>query len=264
MNIFRYELKANLKSLVIWAVIVVLFVVMGISKFSAYYNNPDMTAILDSLPPAVVDALNLDAFNLTTVSGFFGIMFGYYALLLSIAAAMWGADIISREERDKTVEFTLTMPVTRARLITGKALAALVNCVMLLGVTWGASLASASRYQPDAVFFKFVALCMLALFFIQMIFLAVGILLGCAMKRYKMAVSAAVFALLGAYFLSIIVTLNSKLDFLKYLTPFRYFEPAALLNSSSFDGISIVLTAGIVIAGMAGAYISYSRRDLYI
>src|SRR5512142_1569521 len=124
MNIFRRELRANLKSLIVWSVIVVLFVAMGVSKFSAYYNNPDMLKLIDSLPKAAQDVLNVQAFNLTTVGGFFGVMFTYFALLLGIAAAMWGSDIITKEERDKTVEFSLTLPVTRRRVITGKALAA--------------------------------------------------------------------------------------------------------------------------------------------
>lgn len=264
MNIFRRELRANLKSIIIWSVIVALFVMVGVSKFSAYYNNPDMLSILDSLSSAVVDALNLQAFNLTTVSGFFGIMFMYYALLLGIAAAMWGSDIISKEERDKTVEFSLTMPVTRSRLITAKALATLVNCVILLLVTWVASLISAANYQPDIQFYRFLALCMLALFILQLVFLAIGILLGCAMKRYKLAVSTAVFVLLGTYFLSIIVTLNKSLDFLKFFSPFKYFDPSALLHQSQFDAVFIVLSIAIMAASMAGAYITYSRRDLYI
>ena len=46
MNIFLRELKANFKSLIIWSVIVALFVATGISKFSAYYNNPDMLEML--------------------------------------------------------------------------------------------------------------------------------------------------------------------------------------------------------------------------
>jgi beta-exotoxin I transport system permease protein len=264
MNIFKYELKANFRSLLIWAVIVVLFVLLGVSKFSAYYHNQEMAKLISDLPQALQDILNTQAFDLTKLTGFFGVMFTYFALLLSIAAGMWGADIISREERDKTVEFSLSMPVTRARLITYKALAALVNCIVLLGVTWGASLVSASKYQPDAAFFKFLALEMLAVFFLQLIFLAVGLLLGCAMKRYRMAVSTAVFVLLGTYFLSVFVILDSRLDFLRFFTPFAYFNPATLLNQSSFDAVFIILTAVIVIASMAGAYVSYAKRDLYI
>ena len=264
MNIFVRELKANLKSLLIWGVIVILFVMVGVSKFSAYYENPEMLAILDDMPSAMVSALNLKAFNLTTVTGFFGIMFSYYALLLSIAAAMWGSDIISKEERDKTVEFSLTLPVTRSRLVTAKTLAALVNCIGLLLITWGASLVSAARYQPDSEFYRFLALCMLALFIMQLIFLAVGIFLGCALKRYKRASSVAVSLLLGTYFLSVISALNENLDFLKYLSPFRYFDPAVLLHESRIDVAFVGLSLAIILAGMVGAYLTYARRDLYI
>ncbi len=264
MNIFMRELKANLRSLLIWGVIVILFVVVGISKFSAYYNNPDMLSILNNLPPAVLDVLNVQAFNLTTVSGFFGIMFAYYALILCIAAAMWGSDIIVKEERDKTVEFSLTLPVTRSRLVTAKTLAALVHCIGLLLITWGASLVSAARYQPDAGFYKFLALCMLALFIMQLIFLTMGIFLGCAMKRYKLASSAAVSLLLGTYFLSIVSALNKNLDFLKYFSPFKYFDAASLLHESKFDIAFVGLSLAIILASMVGAYLTYARRDLYI
>ena len=54
------------------------------------------------------------AFNMTTLSGFYGIMFIYFGLMGAIAAAMWGSDIISKEERDKTVEFSLVLPVVAA------------------------------------------------------------------------------------------------------------------------------------------------------
>ena len=54
-----------------------------------------------------------------------------------IAAAMWGSDIITKEERDKTVEFSLALPVTRSRVITAKASAALVNCIAFVLITWG-------------------------------------------------------------------------------------------------------------------------------
>lgn len=264
MNILVRELKANLKSLLTWGVIVVLFVTVGASKFSAYYNNPEMLAVLDSLPPALVAAFSFEGFNLTTVTGFFGLMFTYYALLLSIAAAMWGSDVISKEERDKTVEFALTLPVTRSRLVTAKALAALVNCIGLLLITWGISLISLRRYQPDARLYEFVALCMLALFILQLVFLAVGLFLGCAMKQYKRAGAVAISVLLTTYFLSVASSLNQDLDFLKYVTPFKYFDPGFLLRESRLDLLFVGLSLAVVLVSVAGAYLTYARRDLYI
>jgi len=264
MNIFTRELKANLKSLLIWGVIVVLFVMIGISKFSAYYENPEMLAILDAMPPALLTAFNFQAFNLTTVTGFFGVMFTYFALIVSIAAAMWGSDIISKEERDKTVEFSVTLPVTRSRLVTAKTLAAVVNCIGLLFITWGASIVSTAPYHPDDEFSRFLRLCMLALFIMQLTFLTIGILLGCAMQQYRRASSVAVSVLLGTYFLSVVSTLNKDLEFLKYFSPFKYFDPGALLRESRLDLVFVGLSLAIILASMAGAYVMYARRDLYI
>jgi ABC-2 type transport system permease protein len=264
MNIFVRELKSGLKSLLIWGVIVVLFVIVGVSKFQAYYGNPEMLKILDCMPAAMLDAFNMRAFNLTTVSGFFGIMFSYFALIVSIAAAMWGSDIISKEERDKTVEFSLTLPVTRARVVTAKALAALVNCIGLLLVTWGASVVGTMRYPPEAGFSRFLTLCMLAMFVMELVFLAIGIFLGCAMKQYRRAGSVAVTLLLGTFFLSVISSMNTDLDFLRYLSPFRYFDAGLMLREARLDPVFVGLSLAIVVVSMAGAYLTYARRDLYI
>ena len=264
MNIFLRELKSNIRSLIIWGAIGIFFIYIGISKFSAYEGNPELTALLDQMPQALLEGFNMKAFNLTTLSGFWGVMFTYIALIASISAAMWGSDIISKEERDKTVEFSLTLPVTRRRVVTAKALAALVNCIALLLIILGASLISVSSYQPDSEFYAFLRLTMLAIFIMQLIFLGIGIFLGCAMKQYRRASSAAIALLLGTYFLSVISGLHEDLEFLKYLSPFRYFDPATMLHEAKFDPIYLWISAAIILVSMVGAYLTYSRRDLYI
>ena len=264
MNIFFRELKANLKSLIIWCVIVVLFTVVGFSKFSAYYNNPEMLAILRDLPPAVVSAMSLNAFNLTTITGFLGMMYTYVALMLAIAAVMWGSDTISKEERDKTVEFSLTLPVRREKVVTAKTIAAFINCVVLLLITTVFLVVSAQQYKPDSEFYRFLGLIMLTVFIIQMIFLAVGVFLGCAMKQYRRVSSLAVSILLLTYFLSIIAGLSKNLDFLKYFSPFKYFDPAAMLNASKIGLGYVGLSIGIIAVCLVAGYLLYSKRDLYI
>lgn len=264
MNIFFRELRSNLKSLLIWSGISIVFSLIGFSKFSAFYGNPELLAILDSMPPALISALNMNAFNLTTVTGFYGIMIMYFGLLLSIAAAMWGSDIISKEERDRTVEFSLTLPVTRRRLVTAKTAAALFNCVILLLVTWGFTVIGAQPYQPDARFNNFVAVSMLAFFIMQLIFLALGIFLGCAMTKYKQASALAVSLLLVTYFASILSGLSKDVEFLKYVSPFEYFDPLLMLNDLTLDGGYVALSAVIVVVFLVGAYVAYQKRDLYI
>jgi ABC-2 type transport system permease protein len=264
MNIFLRELKANLKSLVIWSVIVALLIMIAVAKFSAFAGDPSMLAMLDSIPAPMLDALSMRAFNLTTLSGFYGIMFIYFGLMGAIAAAMWGSDIISKEERDKTVEFSLVLPVSRSRVITAKALAALVNCFAFVLITWAVSLVAVRSYNPDRAFHDFLALEMQAMLAIELIFLAIGLLLGCAMKQYKLSGSTAVAIILATYFMSIMTVMNEKLDFLKYFTPFKYFDAGALFRDGALDNTYLLLSAAIIAVCVAAAYWIYNKRDLYI
>lgn len=264
MRIYFREMKSNFKSLLIYLGIVGFFVVVGFSKFSAYAENPELIEVLDSLPETLLASFNMNSFNLTTVSGFFGVMYAFLGLILGLAAAMWGSDIISKEERDKTVEFALTLPVKRSTLITGKAAAAFTNCILLALAAWGMNWISAARYNPDPAFYEFLFLGMVSLVIMQTIFLALGLFLGSALKQHKRASSMAVSILLGTYFFSVIAGLKEEWNFLKYFTPFKYFDPVVIMNESKIELEFLWLSLGIIVVGLAGAYFTYSKRDLYI
>jgi len=262
MNIFLRELKANLKSLLIWSAIIAVLIMMAVAKFSAFAGDPETLKMLDSMPQVLLDALSMRGFNLTTLSGFYGVMFIYFGLMGAIAAAMWGSDIISKEERDKTVEFSLVLPVSRSKVITAKALAALVNSIAFVLITWAVSLVMVRSYNPDPAFHAFLGLEMRAMFAIELIFLAIGLLLGCAMKQYKRAGSTAVAIILATYFMSIMSGMQEKLDFLKYFTPFKYFDAGELFRSGTMNGTYLLISAAIIVISLAAAYWIYNKRDL--
>ena len=264
MNIFLRELKANLKSLVIWVVIITVLIIMAVSKFTAFAGDPETVKMLDSMPPALLDAFSMRAFNMTTLSGFYGIMFIYFGLMGAIAAAMWGSDIISKEERDKTVEFSLVLPVSRNRVITAKMLAALVNCIAFVLITWAVSLVAIRSFNPDQAFYDYLALEMRAFFVIELIFLAIGLMLGCVMKQYKRAGSIAVGIILATYFMSIVSGMEEKLDFLKWFTPFKYFDASVLFRTGKLDSTYLLISAALIAVCVVVAYLVYNQRDLYI
>ena len=264
MRIYFRELKANFKSLLIYCGISLFFLTVGFAKFAGYAENPELLAVMDGLPDAMLDAFSMNAFNLTTVEGFFGVMFVFIGLILSIAAVMWGSDIIAKEERDKTVEFALTLPVRRGALIAAKFAVVVTNSMILALFTWGITLANTASYEPEPGFYDFVALGMLAIFVMQLTFLAVGILLGAAIKNHKRSGSIAISILLGTYFISVIAGLNEDFETLKYFTPFKYFDPALMLHESKIEPVFIWISLGIILVSMTGAYLAYNRRDLYI
>ncbi len=264
MNMFARELRANLKSLLIWSGIMLLLIILAVAKYSAFAGDPAMLKMMDSLPPAMLDALNMRAFNLTTLSGFYGVIFIYFGLLGAIAAALWGSDSISKEERDKTVEFSLVLPVSRSQVVTAKVLAAVVNCLVFALITWGVSVIAVQSFHPDQAFYSFLLLEMEAMLALELIYLAIGLLLGCAMRQYKLSGSAAIGLILATYFLSIVASLRANLDFLKYFTPFKYFDAGEFFRTGQLDGGYLLLSAAIIAVCVAAAYWVYRRRDLTI
>jgi ABC-2 type transport system permease protein len=139
-----------------------------------------------------------------------------------------------------------------------------VNCGAFVLITWAGSLVAVRSYNPDQAFYSFLALEMQAMLAIELIFLALGLLLGCAMKQYKLSGSIAVGIILVTYFVSIASVMQENLDFLKYFTPFRYFDAGELFRNGRMDGTYLLLSAAIIVVCVVGAYMAYGRRDLYI
>jgi len=264
MKFFLHELKLNFKSLMIWTVSIALLIVVAVTKFSAFIGNEASLAIMDSMPAQLLDAMQMRSFNLTTLEGFFGVMFIYFAMMGAMAAAMWGSEAISREERDRSAEFSLVLPVSRSRVVTTKLLAALVNCVLFVIFTWLISIYAVQVYKPAAGFYQFLRLEMLAMYLLELIFLAIGVLLACALKNHKFAGSMAIGIILSAYFISIITNISPKLSWLKAINPFNWYDALEIFNTGALKPLSLVLTAIVVVGCLLAAYFTYEKRDLVI
>lgn len=84
------------------------------------------------------------------------------------------------------------------------------------------------------------------------------------MKKHKQSGALAVAILLGSYMASIISGLSKDVEWLKYFSPFEYFDSALLLNQSQLDTSYVLLSAAIIVVLLAAGYYAYQKRDLYI
>ncbi|MCK5758199.1 MAG: ABC transporter permease subunit, partial [Clostridiales bacterium] len=258
------ELRASIKSLLIWGGSMTLLIVVWMAEFSAFANNDSMAKLLESVPKGMLDAFGFESFNLSTLTGFMGLVFVYVTLILCIHAILKGNSIIAKEERDKTVEFTLVLPVKRSKIILAKLIAVALNCIILISYMYGVIIALSQKYLPEENFIKFFTLLILGTFILQMIFLSIGILLGCAMKQYKKSGYIGASLIIILYILSVFTDLNDKLDFLKYITPFKYFAPVNIKNDMALDWTYVIISLAIISISLTIGFITYKKRDLYI
>ncbi|MRS12296.1 MAG: ABC transporter [Actinobacteria bacterium] len=264
MNIFRREMKAHRWNLVFWSLGMVFMVMAGMAKFAAYEQAGQSAAeIMAGLPKGMQVIFGLTGFDLLKASGFYGVLFLYLAVMGAVHAVLLGANLISKEERDRTSEFLFAKPASRHRVITGKLLAGLANVVILNAVTWWSSVYFVGYYGKGESVGHEIALLMVGLLFLQLMFLSIGAVIAGSARKPRFASGRATTVMLVMFVLYYVVNLNEKLDFMKYFTPFKYFD-AALVMKDGLDPVFVALSAVIIGASVVGTYRFYSARDLSI
>ncbi|MCD6321839.1 MAG: ABC transporter permease subunit, partial [Clostridiales bacterium] len=154
--------------------------------------------------------------------------------------------------------------VKRGKIIFSKLIAAALNCVFLAAFMYGLILVLGQQYLPEENFMEFFNLLILGVFVMQMIFLSIGILLGCSMKQYKKSGYIGASLTIILYIMSVFTDLNDKLDFMKYITPFKYFVPANIKNNLALDWTYVIISLAIITISLTIGFITYKKRDLYI
>lgn len=265
MNVFLREMKSSWKSLLIWSISILVLVASGMSKFGTMNaSGQSINQLVADMPRSLQALLGLGSLDLTKAIGYYGVLFLYLLLMAGIHALLLGANLIAKEERDKTAEFLLTKPIPRWKIVSAKLLAALVNILVFYLVTLVSSIQVVAYYNKNGSETGHVVLLLTGMLLLQLLFLFLGTGMAAISKRPKSAAGAGTVVLLLTFILSIMIDLNSKLDGLKFLTPFKYYEAKTVLKDGALDpefvGLSLVLT---LLLGLA-TYFFFNKRDMSV
>ena len=264
MNILIRELKANLKSLIIWCLSMAFLIYAGMVKYSAYAKTGEaVNEFMAQIPLAMKDIMGIGSGDLTSVMVFYSIFFMYFMLLAAVHSSMLGVIIVAKEERDKTADFLYVKPIRRQYAVSFKILAALINIIIFNLVTFVISVLSVRQYDSDTAIVSQIFMAMAALFILQLLFLGLGLLLGAAVRKSKAGTSIASSIILAAFMVKVLIDLNKDLDKLTFLTPFKYFNANTVMFDKQIDTGFAILSILLAAACTAGSYYFFKKRDLH-
>ncbi|WP_010630384.1 ABC transporter permease subunit [Sporolactobacillus vineae] len=264
MNLFFRELKANRKALIIWSICMVIGVLSGMSKYTTYSSGGAASAALMALPHTIRAVFGMGSFDVASMSGFYAFLFSYIELAVAVHAALLGSTIIAKEERDKTTEFLMVKPISRARVITAKLLAALVNLILLNLVTLLSSVFFVAAYNKGKDITGEIILFCVTLLVVQLVFLSLGALLAAVLRHSKASGAVATSVLFGAYIIAKVTDITTHLNVLNILSPFKYFDAADIVRGEGIGAWPVILSLALAGLFAAAAYYFYTKRDLSI
>ena len=182
-------------------------------------------------------------------------------MLLIIMVLTLVSSLMAKDEADTTVELTLARPVSRSRLMSAKALTALIIITSLCVLSYVVTVICVSVAGLD-ISQKNLLLTHVLSFAFSASFGAIAFaLIAFSRVTRKVAGVVAITLSFGGY---IVASLAGFVDVLKPVAkalPYYYYDTVDLLSGTVDKGLIIYLVGCFAIAGFV-AWLGYSRRDI--
>ncbi len=262
MNIYRHELKSYLFTTLLWIAAISGLILIYMAFYPVIQKDMEsFVKMLDNLPATMKAFIGLAVNELFTPLGYYGFIFTYISLLAAIQAANLGVGIVSKEERERTVDFLLTKTVSRAGIYFYKVLAAMTILILSNVVYFIVSERTLKAYAEGSFDFKPFFMVHLSLLLIQVIFFSMGLAVSFLMKKIKTVLPISLGLVFVFYAISAFA-ITSKEDKLRYLTPFQFFKTEDILKTSSYESGFLFAGMLIIVVCLLTCLWMFRRKDI--
>jgi len=263
MNMYLHELKSLRKSTITWACAMIALALIYFSVYPNIVKDADnFKTLLGGYPASVRAILGISLDSITSLLGFYSMIFTFITLCGAIQAMNLGISILSKEARERTADFLLVKPVSRQAIVTAKLLAALTmllttNVIYYAVASILASIVKTSNYSEKLFF-----LINLTLFFIQLIFLAIGVVVSVFFTKLKSVLPISLGVVFGFFIIGALIATGDN-DGTRFLSPFKYFDTTYIIENSCYEVPYLFTGAVIIIVAIVASYIIYTKKDIH-
>ena len=261
MTLVKHELRQGKTSFLIWTASIGFLLAICVFLFPEMKGQMEGVNDIFASMGSFTEAFGMDRLNFGTLTGFYAVECGnIMGLGGAFYAAFCAVSILSKEEKEKTAEFLLTHPVSRARIITEKLIALFIQITAMNIIIYALAIGSIAAVGED-IPWKEITLLHLAYYLLQMELAGICFGISAFLRKGSIGVGLGLAAMM--YFLNLIANIADAAEFLKYITPFGYCEGADIIADGKLDGTMVAIGAVIGIAGIVIAYLKYTKKDIH-
>ncbi|MGL5576052.1 MAG: ABC transporter permease subunit [Sarcina sp.] len=271
MNVIKFELKKNMKSILIWSVVTSGILALFMSMFPTMESMDMMDVVMakmDALPPAMLEMFNISTtMDFSNIIDYFAYSFQYILMAICIYGAILGTSALSKEEDEGTIEFLYSKPITRTSIVLKKLIVSVISLfilIMIIGiVSFGFVFAFTAGESNQIEILMKIKTILVGSFIVALIFMSVGFLISVLLKDNKSPIQIGLGMFFGTYVLGVVAKLNEDFEFLKYLSPYDKYTPSEIV-ASGFDFTYLVISAVVIVISLAVTFVLYKKRDFRV
>lgn len=260
----KREMKVNLKSFIIWTLILGLIFLVVFLIYPSIINSENiesMDEMMSMFPEEMLKAFNMD---LSSIDSAFGWLktegFVFILLVIGSYAGIIGSNILLKEESDKTIEYLNSLPVTRKDIVINKVLCGIIYIllmVIVIGLINFIGLSLVERFDKK----QFILLSIMPIFPSIVIFF-LTMFIGTFTHKTKKMIGLSLGIVFISYILQMISTISDKTDFLKYFSVFTLADIRNVIQDISINPIMIAISFSLSIILLIATIVHYEKKEL--
>ena len=260
----KREFRVNLIKFIIWISILVGSFLMVYLMYPFMITDEmidSMDEMMKLFPEELLKAFNMDVSSISTAYGWLkseGFMF--VLLIVGFYSSFFGANILLKEESDKTIEYLISLPTTRSKIITNKVIVAItyiVSLVVLFGLfNYIALLISGDFDQKQFLLLSITPL------FVGLPLFAISMFISTFMHKAGKMIGICIGMVLGFYLLNTLSELSTNVEFFKYFSIYTLGDVRNVIANTKISPVCIILSLVITGAFIAGTYVIYNKKEL--
>ncbi|ACL76500.1 ABC transporter permease subunit [Ruminiclostridium cellulolyticum] len=264
MNIYLHELKSMRRTAAIWTISLIALSALYLCIYPSIASDAEeFKKLLANYPPALRAMFGIDIDYITSILGFYSMVFSFITLCGSIQGMNLGISILSRESRERTADFLLVKPVSRKSIVSAKLLAAFTTIVATNVGFYVATILIVNAVKTEDYSNKLFLMINLTLFFMQIIFMSIGMVVSVFFNKLKSILPISLGVVFGFYLTGVIISIGKNVDAVRYISPFKYFDSAYIIKNASYEVSYLVASAVIVVTAIITSYIVYIKKDIH-
>ena len=246
--------------LVWWSVGIGMLTVATLSVWPSVRD--EYQKLVQNYPKALLAFFGIEKGGLGSATGYlqaelFGLMLPLMLIAYMIAA---GSAATAGEREAGTLEFLLSQPVSRTRVLLEKTLA-LCTALAAITVAFAAVLVVSTRLFALHVSVVHLLAATASAYVLAVLFGAVALLAGSLTAHRALAAGIASATAIAAYLLSSLAALVSGLRPFRPLSPFWWYSGHDPLNHG-LEPLHMLLLVAVTLVCTAAAVFAFERRDL--
>ena len=185
----------------------------------------------------------------------------FVTLAAAVQAMNMGVGMFSKEDSGKTADFLLTKPVTRSKVVMSKLLAGLCLLVGSNIVFNVVVLIIAEQVTDQGIEAGKMLVLTTTVFLVQLFFFAIGFLLAMIIRKIKSVVSVSLPVVFSFFIIAMVGDVVAG-DKVRYLTPFKFFNPMYIIQQGNYEFQYLLLELVVIVVAVITGFIIYNRKDI--